>query len=263
MTTSGTQSQQAEPVMASLGLTIEPVGDELHGTGEIAPTMWSPGTSALRTSVIVAWSDVILGLLAVRVLAPRVPVTLDIDVHLYQPIEGTSPLTMIGRVTKIGSSTQSFSIDLLDATGHPVGFGHATFMASPNPALSIPTGDWALTRFNTPRSILAEPLTDYLNCTRSVAEPGTGVALLPNGPHARNSSNTLNGGLLAIAVEEAALAASPTPCALTSMQLRYMRPVRADGIATARVRDGLGQVEVRDSESGVLAILATTRAVSR
>jgi acyl-coenzyme A thioesterase PaaI-like protein len=249
---------EPQHVMGSLGLMIEAVGDELHGTAEIVPTMWAPGTSALRTSIIVAWTDVILGLLAVRVVAPRVPVTLDIDVHLFHPADGTEPMQMIGRVTKVGTSAQVFSIDLFDPAGRPVGFGHATFMASPNPALSIPTGDWALAGFNGRRGVLTAPLAELLNCTRT----DIGVARLPNGPHARNAVDTLNGGLLAVAVEEAVLAASLTPSSLTSMQLRYLRPVRADAIATARVHDGLGQVEIHDSDSGALAVLATTRSVS-
>lgn len=244
--------------MGILGLTIDAVGDALHGHGEVVPTMWSPGTDALRTSVLVAWADTILGLLAVRVVAPRVPVTLDIDVHLFAPITGLDPVRSIGTVTKLGSSAQVFRIDFLGPSDEVLGFGHATFVPSPNPELSIPTGDWALQRFNSRRSALTVPLTEFLDCRRIES----GVAQLPNGPHARNASNTLNGGLLAVAVEEAALSALDTPSTLTSMQLRYLRPVRADALATATVRNGLGRVEVRDSVSNALAVVATTRSVA-
>ena len=244
--------------MGSLGLTIDAVGDELHGRGEVLPTMWSPGTEAIRTSILVTWADVILGLLAVRVVAPRVPITLDIDVHLFQPITGIEPVRAIGRVTKLGSSTQVFSIDFIDDSHRHLGFGHATFMPSPNPELSIPTGDWALKPFSSRRTGLTQPLTDVLECVRTAP----GRVVLPNGPHAKNAANTLNGGLLAVAIEEAALSAVEGPSALTSMQLRYLRPVRADAVATASVHDGLGHVEVRDSVSDALAIVATTRSVS-
>jgi hypothetical protein len=52
-----------------------------------------PGTSRLRTSILATWADNLAGLLAVYAMAPRVPVTLDLDVH---PVTATAR-TFIGR----------------------------------------------------------------------------------------------------------------------------------------------------------------------
>ena len=75
-----------------------------------------------------------------------------------------------------------------------------------------------------------------------------------------NSSNTVNGGLIALVAEEAALSLSPG-ATLSSLNLRYLRPVRiGPAVATARTRSGLGQVEVRDAGcDDRLSVLATVR----
>lgn len=246
--------QVAPHVLADLGLVIVAAGDDLHGTADVVATMWSPGTNSLRASVLIAWADTVLGLLAVRALAPRVPVTLEIDVHLFRAISGTPTVRSIGRVTKAGSSVHVSSIDFFDDAGR-VGFGHSMFMAAPDPRLTMPTGSWALDRFRAVRGTLTVPLVERVGCERT----GPGSAVLPWSPGVQNSSKTLNGGLLAIPVEEAALSAVDTPTTITSLQMRFLRPVRTGAVANAVVHDGLGEVEVHDAESGALAVLATTR----
>ncbi len=79
--------------------------------------------------------------------------------------------------------------------------------------------------------------------------------------HVLNQSKTLNGGFLGLVAEEAALSADPEGRALESLHLRYLRPVRTGpAVARAEVRDGVGEVEVRDGATDALAVIATTRA---
>lgn len=256
MSTSATPSELHESPLGDLGLVIEAVGDELHGRADILATMWYPGTESLRTSIVAAWADTILGLLAVQRLAPRVPVTLELDVHLFEEIRGTPTLHLLGRVTKAGSAVQVCSLDIHAGEGHRVGFAHSLFMAAPDPRLSMPTGSWALDRFALRRGVLRQPFAERVGCVRT----GSGSAELPCTPALLNQSKTLNGGLLAVVVEEAALSTSPSPATLTSLQLRYLRPVRTGpAIARAEVQSGLGEIEVRDAETGAVAVLATTR----
>jgi acyl-coenzyme A thioesterase PaaI-like protein len=70
----------------------------------------------------------------------------------------------------------------------------------------------------------------------------------------------VHGGLIALVVEEALLSLSPG-ATLSSLNLRYLRPVRVGpAVATARTTTGLGQVEVRDGgNGGRLSVLATAR----
>jgi acyl-coenzyme A thioesterase PaaI-like protein len=88
----------------------------------------------------------------------------------------------------------------------------------------------------------------------------TGVAVVPKTDDGVNASNTLNGGLIALAIEEAALSTSPGAL-LSSLVMHYLQPVRVGpAVATADVHDGLGRVEVRDAGGdGRLAVVATTR----
>ena len=79
-----------------------------------------------------------------------------------------------------------------------------------------------------------------------------------------NSAKTVNGGLIALAIEEAVLStgdpAGPAGT-LASMALHYLRPVRrGPAVATADVTGSVGTVEVRDAGGEHrLAVHATTR----
>ncbi len=85
------------------------------------------------------------------------------------------------------------------------------------------------------------------------------MAVLPRTDDNLNAAGTLNGGLIALVVEEAALSLTPG-ATLSSMALRYLRPVRTGpAVATAEVRAGLGRVEVRDEGDDRAAVAATTR----
>ena len=90
------------------------------------------------------------------------------------------------------------------------------------------------------------------------------MAVLPRSDDGLNSSNTVNGGLIALVAEEAALSLSPG-ATLSSLSLRYLRPVRVGpAVATAHARSGLGQIEVRDAGSDDrLSVLATARYFDR
>jgi acyl-coenzyme A thioesterase PaaI-like protein len=253
--TSVTESR-GPSLIADLGLDVRLVGDELHGEGEVVPAMWVPGTPCLRASVLAAWADTVLGFLAIDVVAPRVPVTVELDVHLFHEIREVGVVHYVGRPVKVGRTMQVSRIDFFTPDGEALGFGHSLFTAGPDPGVSIPTMGWAIERFHSHRSILTEPFAVAADCTRE----RDGRATLPRADHLINGSNTINGGLLALVVEEAALSAGPVGRTLTSLQLRYLRPVRGGpAVAHAEVVHELGTVEVRDASTGNLAVLATTR----
>jgi hypothetical protein len=90
------------------------------------------------------------------------------------------------------------------------------------------------------------------------------VAVLPRSDEVLNASNSVNGGLIALAAEEAVLSLAPGHT-LCSLGLRYLQAVRAGpAAAAARIHDGLGQVEVRDSGNGNrLSATATARTFGR
>jgi acyl-coenzyme A thioesterase PaaI-like protein len=243
-------------IMRDLGFGVAGAGGEMHGSAHVVPEMWVPATKALRMSILAAWADVAAGYLAIGLFDPGVPVTLDLDVHLHRPPVGCDEVRMVARVQKAGRSVSVLSIDITDGDANPLGFAHATFMAAPNPSLRMPTvvRDEGLLQPHPPT--LEVPFAERAGCERVAA----GVASIPLRPDGLNASATLNGGLLALVVEEAALSAA-LGATLSSLSMRYVQPVRVGpAVAEADVRDGLGNVVVRDAgRDDRLAVIATTR----
>jgi acyl-coenzyme A thioesterase PaaI-like protein len=259
-------------IFREFGLVLEADGDDLIGRADVVPTMLVPGSDVLRLSVLAIWADTIIGLLAMQAIAPRVPTTLELDVHVFAPVRQCKSVNMRARLTRSGKSVLVFTVDFSDGTGRPLGFGTSMFMALPDPNISIPPGNWALKRFARSSGELRQPLAERVRCERQAP----GVASLPWSPDTQNTARAINGGILAIAIEEAALSlASPLaappvsppdtpPTAavqtLSSLVIRYLRSVRTGpAIARATATDGLGQVEVIDASNDALCVAATIR----
>ncbi len=239
-----------------LGMRLVPDGDEAVGEAAVLPTMWSPGTTCLRVTVAATWADAVLGLHAILAFAPRLPVTLDLDVHLFDEIADADRIVMRSRLVKAGSTVVVSAMDFRDGAGRLVGVGGGTFMMAPDPALVLPPIDVIFERFAAPRGGLTVPLAERIGCTRD--EPG--VASLPCSPAVHNGSKAINGGLLTLAVEEAALTADPGAGRIESVHLRYLRAIRrGPAVARADVHHHMGRVEVTDAATGAVAVVATTR----
>jgi acyl-coenzyme A thioesterase PaaI-like protein len=245
-------------IMGDLGFGVSGTADEMRGSGTVIPEMWVPGTDILRLSILAAWADIVAGYIAIGLFDPGVPVTLDLDVHLHRPPRGIEEVVMVATVQKSGRSVSVLSIDM-SGDGETIGFGHATFMASPNPELRMPTvvRDEGLVRVHPPN--LQVPYAERARCERL----GAGLAAIPMCPDGLNASGTLNGGLLALVVEEAALSAESvdTERSLASLSMRYVQPVRVGpAIAQADVWAGLANIVVRDEgRDNRLAVIASTR----
>ena len=151
------------------------------------------------------------------------------------------------------------SVTFTSDDGDPIAVGGGSFMVAPDPSLRLPS---TLSLDGPPPvQSLRVPLAQRAGCERR--EPG--VAVLPRSDDGLNSSNTVNGGLIALAAEEAALSLAPGGATLSSLSLRYLRPVRVGpAVATAQTRSGLGQIEVRDAgNENRLSVLATARFFDR
>jgi acyl-coenzyme A thioesterase PaaI-like protein len=245
----------ARHIVQELGFTITHLADELRGWAPIVPEMFVPGTGIVRASILATLTDVASGLLAAEVLAPRVPVTLELDVHLYREPQDLAEVHAVSRMLKVGRSVVVVGVELSDDDGAAVGMGAASFMAAPDPGVTMPSAaERAIALLGERR--LRVPFAERARCERR--EPG--VAVLPRSEDGLNASDTVNGGLIALTVEEAVLSALPG-VTLASLGMRYLRPVRVGpAIARATVHAGLGRVEVRDVGSDDrLAVIATTR----
>jgi acyl-coenzyme A thioesterase PaaI-like protein len=238
--------------LRELGFLTRAEGDAVIGEAPITPEMWVPGTEVLRMSVLAIWADIVAGHLACFTQLPRIPITLDLDVHLHRQPVGTGTIVAAATMVKAGRSVVVTRVDLtLD--GEPLGVGAGSFMVSPDPEHLAPDG------FDVnspgPRLHLEVPFADRVGAVR--IEPG--VAEVPRRLETMNATGSLQGGLVALAVEEAVLAAAPGSV-LTSISLRYLRPYReGPARAVAELSDGLAVVEVTDAGTGRLGSWVTAR----
>jgi len=240
----------AQHMLLELGLELRTEGDEMRAVGPVFDAMFLPGTATMRTSVLAVWADMVAGHLVVPKLMPRVPVTLELGVDVYREPVGLHELHVVGRLAKAGNTVLVVTVEFTDVDGGPVAIAHASFMKSPNEALAITT---ERLEFRS-HTLMQVPFAERADCTRD--EPG--VARLPRRADGGNASDTLNGGLIALACEEAALHATGSH-GLSHLMLRYLRPVRTGPArATAEVIGEVANIEVRDEgDDDKLAVLAT------
>lgn len=251
------QEKGAEGIFREFGLVIEAREDDLWGEAPISSGMHLDDSGALRMAMLVTWADMIFGVIAIKAIAPSVPVTLEMDIHLFRPVRAIERIGMRARLSKAGKTVLVFGIDFYGDQGEHLGFGHSMFMALPDPNFSLPPGDWAVRRFAERRGeLLAQPLAQRVGCATS--EPGR--AVLPKQRNIGNTTGAINGGILAVPIEDAALSAAPPGASLASLLIRYLRPVReGPAVAVADVEGDLARVEVFDGQGDALSISATAR----
>jgi acyl-coenzyme A thioesterase PaaI-like protein len=244
-------------IVSELGLGFTSASsDELRGWFPVTDEMLVPGTGALRQSILVAHADVACGLLAVEIYKPRVPVTVDLSVHLFEPLVGHDRLHIVGRPVKKGDSMSVLVADIHDDDGRCVGVSTSSFMKVPNPDVLLPEGAGD-TMFRVPGNTrLAVPFAERAGCR--IVSPG--VAELPKRPDGLNAAGTINGALLGLVAEEAALSLVEGTT-LSSLDVRYLRPVRVGpAVATAELRGDLVTLEIRDrGADDKLALVCTGR----
>jgi acyl-coenzyme A thioesterase PaaI-like protein len=244
-------------IVSELGLGFTSASaDELRGWFPVTDEMLVPGTGALRQSILVAHADVACGLLAVEIYKPRVPVTVDLSVHLFEPLVGHARLHIVARPVKKGESMSVLVADITDDDGVVVGVSTSSFMKVPNPNVLLPE-EAGSTMFRVPgQASLAVPFAERSRCR--VVRPG--VAELPKSPDGLNAAGTINGALLGLVAEEAALSLAPETT-LSSLDVRYLRPVRVGpAVATAEVHRDLVTIAIRDrGAEDKLALTCTGR----
>ncbi len=241
-------------VLQDLAWVVTKDGDTQRGSAAIYPEMHVPDGEHVRTSILATWADVLSGYLAMEILRPRVPVTLELDVHLYGPPPGDGVINGTGRVLKAGRSIFVARVDFTSGNGIAIGFAAASFMAAPDTKLTIVRD--TVQRPAPQGKQLHVAFADRAGCQRR--EPG--VAVLSSSDESLNASNTLNGGLIALVVEEATLSLSPGTF-LSSLALRYLQPVRfGPAVARATRHGNLAQIEVADAgNDDRLCVVATAR----
>jgi acyl-coenzyme A thioesterase PaaI-like protein len=244
-------------VLRDLGWSMAPDADGLSGSAAVVDGMLVPGTDSLRTSILATWADMLAGTLVARAISPRVPVTLELDVHLFAPAPGSGTVRGTSRMVKSGRSVSVAAVEFGGDDDGPIGIAAASFVPVPDERLTLPLS--VLDRvddFGVRGPTLEVPFAERVGCERRSA----GRAVLPHSDEVLNASNTVNGGLIALVIEEAVLSRAPG-ATLSSLALRYLQPVRTGPVeAEATLRLGLAQAEVRDAgNDNRLCVTATGR----
>ena len=214
--------RRAAHILIELGFAVARSGDEVHGSAPIVPEMWAPGTTACARR---SWPRG-------STTWPASPPSRCWRPGCRSPSSSTStstsrrrraaPSTPSPAWSRPGRSVVVSEVDLTDDDGRPGGASAPRrSWSAPIPGLELPADIVARTVPRAPSGACAAPSPSAPAARRG--EPG--VAVLPRADDDLNAAGTVNGGLIALVVEEAALSLTPG-ATLSSMALRYLRPVR-------------------------------------
>ncbi len=243
-----------------LGLLTDLDGpDALVGTAQVVRELYVPGTETLRTSVLATYADIVAGKFANTKLAPSICVTLDLDLHLVRmPAgEGFAPgdeITCRSTVVRAGRRIVVMGFEVRSGTGERVGFGHAGFMASPNPEHVVPGGFGLVSDESERRWRLEAPFAERAG----IRHLDDGRVELPFRLDNINASGGLQGGVLALCAEEAVLRERPG-AEIASMSLRYLRGFRrTSAFATATIERDVARIDLLNDTGDLCAIAVAT-----
>jgi acyl-coenzyme A thioesterase PaaI-like protein len=235
----------------AIAIATEPNGDSgLIATLVALPEVRIADSGLVRPSMLATLADVAAGTFANATTQPRICVTLDLDIHLTRdPVgrgfEDGAHITCRSSVAKSGRQITVMAVELFDGEGRNFGFGHGGFIASPNPAHEYP-GGFPLRMHNPVR--LSRPIEQQTGVRRL----GGGRAVMPGHPRNGNATGAIQGGLVALAAEEAILDLDPT-AVISSLTIRYLHAFRgSNAVAAASIDNGVAMVAVSDEARGRL-----------
>jgi acyl-coenzyme A thioesterase PaaI-like protein len=248
--------ESGDSFIADLGLRTAADGDVVRGRAGMTAEMCVPGTDVVRTSVLATWADVITGLVAGQAVSRRIPLTLDLEVQLQGRARAGAVVESEAIVLKAGRTVVVCEARFRDAAGGtPYATAVVSFVPSPDPADVWP-GDGLPLPIGMSDGRLSAPLADRVGCR--VVEPG--VAEVPHRLDGLNASGAIQGGLVALAAEEAISSLAAGPVVAYAINVRYLRPFRvgpARAVATGDEEFAL--VHLTDLGTGKLGAVATAR----
>jgi acyl-coenzyme A thioesterase PaaI-like protein len=239
-----------------------------EGSLLIDPYLQAEGLPWPNVASLLTMADVLIGRLASHHTAPRISVTSDLGIRLFDPpvgerVQFRAILLKVGRTMSVGEA-RLFS----EYSGAMVGTALGTFLASPRPADVVPFGFSMERRDEAPR---ARTLAEQVGVTRT--RPG--VAEMPAlRTDLTNATQSLQGGIVALLGEEAtysAVKAGGGDQVIDTLEVHYVSagrigPFRASAETLGRDPSrGYFRVEVRDLglDRLIAVIETTTRALAR
>ena len=242
-----------DPPLFLLRYGISRTGDA-RAPFAIEPTPQTCHAGVLRPTVLAAAVDMV-GSLFAREIAGRDTIS-TIDLSLRAPVTPV-PKRIVARGALLRAGRNLIASEtLFEADAAPIGYGQATFQRIPRPESGAQSEPVGLPATLEPVP-LDRPLAEEAGVVRTDA--GRGRVELPLGPACLSPQGTMQGGLVALVVEEAALALAEHGGAglhvVTELDLRYLAAGRRGPIVSqadwvAGREAGMIRVSVYDAGHG-------------
>ncbi len=241
-------------VIAELGLRSTVDTDRVRGWADVVPEMCVPGTATVRTSVLATWADVATGAVAGNAISPRIPLTLDLEVQLFGAGLAGERILVEAAALKVGRTVVVCEATFRrEHTGATIAVAVASFIASPDPSHLFPGG---FPDISGVQGRLLIPLAERIGAT--VLEPG--IAEVPRRTDGLNATGAIQGGLVAVAAEEAAMSLVSQPTVPYALNVRYLRPFSVGPCRAVATGDAHASiVRLTDVSSGKIGAVATAR----
>lgn len=234
-------------ILRKLGIALDPsVEGEVAVSMPVTPHIAGSGGTALLGAVG-TMVDLAAGLIAVRSTAPDWTATFELAIHHVAPAPVGSQLSGTCRLVRGGRNT-IISETLVKADGEDVAYSEVTYIRFPTPPDrpgATPPGPVDYRDSEPPLDIA---LVDLIGFRPEAA----GTVSFDLSAPIRNSFGSIQGGMSAVALEQAALSARAPGAIATFLHVYFLSPAKTGPFhATARVlRDGpsgsTSRVELRD-----------------
>jgi acyl-coenzyme A thioesterase PaaI-like protein len=255
--------------VSTLGFEFDPEADDRHARGSLTvdPYLQAEGLPWPNLATLLTMADIMIGRLASHHTAPRISVTADLGVRLFNPPAGER-IEFRARLVKVGRTMTVGEADLVaERSGQVIGTALGTFLASPRPMDQAPMG--FPPEFGARGDVArARTLREQVGLTL----PAPGIAEIASlRSDLTNATQSLQGGVTALLGEAATYSAVAAAIGdrqvVDSLEVHYLAAARVGPFrATAQILNhgaprSYVRAEVRDLGQDRLAAIieATTR----
>lgn len=187
-------------VLRRIGITVDTSDPEVVRTSlPLVPALFVDGR--LRLGTLATLVDFASGSLAVRSVAPDWTATFDMAIHRTGEAEPGPRAEAVTRLVRAGKNTVVSETTVLEA-GRPLAYAEVTFSRLPRREDTPKPRPEELVR---DLGLGEEPLDDAIGAIIGFQREGPGTISVPLTPFVRNSFGSLQGGVVAMTLEEAAM----------------------------------------------------------
>jgi acyl-coenzyme A thioesterase PaaI-like protein len=236
-----------------MAISLEYVGDAVHGSAELEPSMWASGTRRPRLAILATLVDIVGGHVPD---AARTP-TVDLRIQKTGPIPETGTISLVGRAHRVGRRIVVAETLLSKPGGFIFARATTTFI---NHVVDVTFFDRSAERTRSIDSferLIGARVLDAATLEIVPAEH------LSNGP-----AGTVQGGVQAFLAELAAEHAVGAGAEVVDLDIRFLRRIEAGPLRTRAERMGRTggleclRVDLYDAGAGDASVATITLLVA-